>query len=283
MEDFYYEESNPKHIFLKCLGIIFIIGIFIGVFFFYKNKNTIKLNDITIEVGEKLSNNIEDYLVNGSKFSHEYKLYLNDVNTNKVGEYEYKVKYNKHIVSGSIKVVDKTKPEVIVNNLTIGINEELNPNDLILSCKDASLPCRVVLEKENDINKLKKVGTYSLSILVSDAAGNITKTNVNVTTSETETLSSLQTDNLEYYINSESDKGLGKDLFIRLDKAIEEETLEYEGLIHEVSAIDFNEYKKEEKEIYDTKLITAYNKYGYVIGIQVLITYNDGTNELLIK
>ena len=43
MDDFYYEESNPKHVFIKCLGILFILGVCLGIFLYYKDRNTIKL------------------------------------------------------------------------------------------------------------------------------------------------------------------------------------------------------------------------------------------------
>lgn len=283
MEEFYIEESNPKHVFFKCLVIIFIIGLCIGGFLFYKNENTIKLRVVSIEVGEELSNSINDYLVNGNRFSNDYKLYLDGVDNSKVGEYTYKVKYNKHIKKGIIKVVDIKKPEVVVNDIIIGVDEKLDPNILIRECKDDSLPCRVALVNESDVNKLKIAGKYEIEIDVSDAEGNVTKTKVNITSSETESLSSLQTDDLNYYTNSENDDSIEHVLFAKLDKAIDEETLEYEGLIQEVSAVDFSEYVDEDKEIYDTKLITAYNKYSYVIGIQVLVTFTDGSTRLLTK
>ena len=96
-------------------------------------------------------------------------------------------------------------------------------------------------------------------------------------------MSSLQTSDLDYYTNSENNDSLEHTLFIRLDKAISEETHEYEGIIRDISVMDFNEFVSEEKEIYDVKLITVYNKYGYVIGFQVLVTFNDGTTDLLEK
>ena len=55
--------------------------------------------------------------------------------------------------------------------------------------------------------------------------------------------------------------------------------MEYENLIQTISAQDFEAYTT--KEISNIQLITAYNKYGYVIGIQVLASYSDGTKELL--
>lgn len=283
MDEFYYEEWDSKHVFVKCLIIIFIVGIGIGIFYFIKQKNTLKLKDITVEVGEQLSKDVVDYISSGDKYIDEYKLYLNDVDTSKVGEYSYKVKYNKHTVKGIINVVDTTNPIVETSDITIGINEELDLNMLITTCNDSSLPCKVSLKNEKDLNKLKNEGKYEIELIITDAVGNETETSVNITTSSTETMSSLQTNDLNYYTNSENSDSIDDTLFIKLDKAINEETLEYEGLIQELSSLDFSEYVSEEKEIYDIKLITAYNKYSYVIGFQVLATFTDGTKELLEK
>jgi hypothetical protein len=94
MEEIYFEESSPKQIFIKSLIIIFILGFCFGAFFYYKSKNTIKLRNIEVELGEPLSKNVLDYLSNGEKYSSKYKLYLDEVNTDKVGKYQYKVRYN---------------------------------------------------------------------------------------------------------------------------------------------------------------------------------------------
>lgn len=279
MEEFYYEETNSKRVFLKCLVYIFIIGISVGIFFYYKKENTIKLKNITIEVGETLSTNIEDYLISGLKNKELYKLYIDNVDTKTIGEYTYKVKYNKHTKTGKIKVKDTKKPIVVLDNITIGIDEEFNTNLLLQSCEDYSLPCTVSFSNESDMNLLKKVGVYEIKFQVSDAEGNETESAATITVSNNESLSSKMTNNLEYYSNSENDETIEHIFFQKLDKAIYEDTMEYEGMIQEISAIDFNEYV--EKEIYSTKLITAYNKYGYVIGIQVEVTYNDGSKELL--
>lgn len=283
MEEFYYEESSLKHVFVKCLIIILVLGICFGVFCFYRKENTIRLKYITLEVGDDLSNNVIDYLENGERFSDEYKLSLKDVNTNMVGEYTYTVKYNKHIEKGKIKVVDTTKPVIETSDVIIGVNEELKLDSLITSCKDNSLPCKVSFKNEKDVNKLKKVGEYEIDVEVSDAVGNITETTVKITTSTTETMSSLQTDDLNYFTNSENDDRIDHVLFLELDKAIDEETLEYEGLIQELSTVDFSEYLNDDEELYDVKLITVYNKYSYVIGFQVLATFTDGNTRLLTK
>ena len=282
MNDFYYEEPEHKHLFLKCMLFLFIIGILGGVSIYYKKQHTIKLKNVTIELGDTLSKDVNDYLINGKRYANEYKLYLDNVDVNTIGKYSYKVKYNKHTKTGYINVQDTTKPEVTLDDLvTIGKDEEFNPNLLITSCTDKSLPCTATLKNDSDYDKLKNSGTYKIKINVSDTVGNTTEKEVTINVSEIGTLSSKVTNDLNYYTNNLNDDKVDHILFIKLDKAIDEDTLEYEGLIQETSAIDFSEYVDD--EIYSTRLITAYNKYGYVIGIQVEVTFNDGTKKLLEK
>jgi len=284
MDEFYYEESNPKHVFINCLIILFVIGLGIGIFLYIQQTNTFKLKNININLGDKLSENIEDYIDGNIENISDYKLYLDNVDVTKVGKYTYKVKYNKHTEEGVIEVIDDKKPVVIPSeDIVIGINEELNLNMLIAKCEDDSLPCRVALKKDSDLNKLKKEGTYEIDLIVSDAAGNKTNITVEVTASSTETMSSLQINDLNYYTNSENDDSIEHTLFVKLDKGISEETHEYEGIIRDISVMEFSEFVSEDKEIYDVKLITVYNKYSYVIGFQVLATFTDGTTELLEK
>lgn len=279
MEEFFYEETHPKHIFKKILMYLFIIGIFIGIFLYLKKENTIKLKNINIEVGSSLSTKIEDYLVAGQKNKERYKLDISSVDTNKVGTYSYKIKYNNHTKKGIIKVEDTTKPDVELDNITIGINEEFNTNLLLLSCKDYSLPCTIEFEKESDSKLLEQVGSYKIRFVIKDSAGNKTKKETTITVSETETLSSKMSSDLEYYSNSENNDNLKHIFFKKLDKAIYEETLEYEGMIQEISITDFSKYVN--RNIESTKLITAYNRYGYVIGIQVEVTLENGEKILL--
>ena len=279
-EEFYYEEDSPKHVFIKCLIILFIIGLGVGAVLFYKHENTLILKNLKIEVGTELSTDVKDYLRSGEKYAYKYKLYIDNVDTSKVGEYSYKVKYNKNIKTGTINVVDTKKPEVLLDdNVTIGTKEEFNPNIFVLKCTDASLPCTVSLKNKKDSEKIKTPGVYNIDIIISDAAGNTKEETVKLTVSEDEKVSSRMSNDLEYYTNSENDDTMKHILFTELSTAISEDSKEYEKLFLETSTIDFSEYT--DKDIYSTKIITAYNKYGYVIGLQVELTYNDGTKELI--
>lgn len=280
MNDFYYEEPEHKHLFLKCMLFLFIIGILGGVSIYYKKQHTIKLKNVTIELGDTLSKDVNDYLINGKRYANEYKLYLDNVDVNTIGKYSYKVKYNKHTKTGYINVVDKTKPEVVFNdNVVISSKEDFNINNLMLSCIDKSLPCNVTLINESDYDKLKNVGEYNINVKVSDSAGNYVTKKVNVTVTDDENVSNTMSSDLEYYTNSINDDKIDHVLFVKLEKAINEDSLEFEGMLQETSSIDFSKYV--DKSIKDTRLITAYNKYGYVIGIQVEVSYGDGTKEVI--
>jgi len=279
MEDFYFEDHSTRNFFIKLLLFLLVIGICIGGFLYYRKQNIIRLKTITVEVGSKLSDDVVDYLNSGLSNASHYKLYLDTVDSNTVGEYTYKVKYNKTAKKGKIKVVDTTKPVVVLDNITIGINEEFNTNLLLVSCEDYSKPCTVSFKNERDKDKLNSAGVYTIDFNVSDSFGNTALSKATITVSETETLSSKMTNDLEYFSNSENEENLEHIFFKKLDKAIFEDTLEYEGMLQDISVMDFSGYV--EKEIYSTRLITAYNQYGYVIGIQVEVTFNDGTTKLL--
>lgn len=281
MEDFYYEESNPKHVLIKCLGILFLIGICVGIFFYQKDKNTIKLKTIKLELGETLSKNVEDYLTSGINNAKNYKLDISEVDENIVGEYTYKVIHNKHIKKGKVIVKDTTKPVVETDNIEMNINEELEPRVLVSNCKDLSLPCSVIFKDEKIIDEFKVAGTYEVDIIVSDAAGNKVETTATVTSSETGSMTSVMSNDLDYYTNSEKDDSIEHTLFVKFKKAMDDDSEEFVTIIQETSVLDFSEYT--EDEIYSMKLLTAYNKYGYAIGLQVIVTHPNGTIEYLEK
>ena len=55
-------------------------------------------------------------------------------------------------------------------------------------------------------------------------------------------MSNKMSNDLNYYTNSEKDDTIEHVFFVKLDKAIDEDTLEYEGLVQETSALDFSKF-----------------------------------------
>ncbi len=279
MDDIIIDEPNDKYLFIKVLIILFIIGIFIGAFIYYKNSNVVKTKDIVVELGSELSYDVTDYLSKGKNNAKNCKLYLDDVDTNTVGTYTYKIKFRKHTKKGRIKVVDTVKPEVELDEITMSPNDTIDADLLLLSCKDLSLPCKATFKDENIINKLKKVGTYQVDVIVSDFYGNKVSKTATINVKNDVKLSSKKSSDLIYFSNSENDDKIEHILFVSFDEAIEEDSSQFKETYNDVAETDFEAYVSESTS--SAKILVAYNKYGYAIGLQVLITYPDGRTTLL--
>ena len=89
-EDFYIEDHYKRNVVIVILIILLVIG---GLYYGYKNyykKNYLKVKDVTVELGSKLSTDIKDYIKApqkdyqnlysriGNKFSKTVSLVLND-------------------------------------------------------------------------------------------------------------------------------------------------------------------------------------------------------------
>ena len=280
MEEFYDIENNNKKNHLKAFILLFILGLICGALYYYKKTSAISLKTVNIEVGSELSTNINDYIKSGNKIIDNYKLDLSKVDTSKVGKYKYSIKYNKHIVYSYVNVRDTKSPVVTLDDtIIVGTSYDFDPNIFILKCEDYSLPCQASIN-DNDLKKLSVVGNYDINVTVYDKYNNKTSKKVNINVIDGDTISSIATNDLDYYSNSENDQTLSHDLFMRFDSAIIEDSAIFSDTMLEISTTDFSEY---ESDIYSSKIISAYNKYGYVIGFQVEITKNDGTKVLLKK
>ena len=61
-EDFYIEDHYKRNVVIVFLIISLVIG---GLYYGYKNyykKNYLKVKDVTVELGSKLSTDIKDYI-----------------------------------------------------------------------------------------------------------------------------------------------------------------------------------------------------------------------------
>ena len=162
----------------------------------------------------------------------------------------------------------------------MNVKEDLEARLLVSDCDDISLPCSVVFKDENIVKKFKTPGVYVVDIIVSDSQGNKVEKSAKVTSSETGTLSTIMSSDLEYYTNNLNDDTIEHILFEKFDVAMDDDSHEFVTIHQEVSALDFTQYTD---DIYSMKLLIAYNKYGYVIGLQVIVTHSDGTIEYLTK
>ncbi len=276
-QDFYIEESSPiKVIFALIIFAGLIAG---GIYFYldYKNKDNIKLKSVTVELGEKLSTDIKDYITGNN--IEGYTLDVTNVSidengkTSSAGEYAYKVKKGSIIKKGKLYVKDTTKPLFEIEDLTVGVNEDFNPNDFLTKCTDLSLPCTVKFKKVKDLELNKNEGTYKVTLIISDAAGNEVTKESKLTVSGENTLQKKKASLLEFDHLSEEDSAYDKTYTLKLDKALNEESIEFNDALNKVSMKEYSF----NKEVTDKKILIIYNKYNYVIGFSTKVTFDDGS------
>ncbi len=282
-QDFYIEESSPIKVIITI--IIFMALIAGGIYFYmdYKTKDNIKLKNVTVELGDKLSTDISTYITGNN--IDTYSLDISNISvdedgkTNSTGEYSYKIKKNGEVKKGKLYVKDTIKPSFKVEDLNVGVNEDFNPNDFLIKCEDLSLPCSVKFKKVKDLELNKEEGTYKTTIIISDAAGNEEVQDVNLIVSGEGTLAKKKASNLEFDHLSEEDTNWDKTYTLKLDKGINEESIEYNDAINLVSTKEY-EFSK---SITDKKILVIYNKYNYVIGFSVKVTFDDNSYIYITK
>lgn len=278
-DDFYFEESNPKKVFLTILLILFIIGVFFGIYKYISKRDFIKLNNVDVELGTVVSTDIKDYIKSG-----KYEGYTLDVSnvhlddeglTDSVGEYSFTVKKNKSVLKGKIYVKDTTAPIVEVAELTVGVDEEFNVNDFLTSCTDLSGECFVSYkeDKEKDYNKAE--GTYDITLTIKDKYNNTTTKTTKLIVKSDFSLADLKATNTEVTSIYPIDNDWDETYTLKFSKGISEEGDQFEAKILELATHDFSKYYEE--KIKDQTIITIYNKYHFVLGFSVKLEFDDGT------
>ncbi|MDD4706249.1 MAG: hypothetical protein PHS24_03455 [Bacilli bacterium] len=277
-EDFYIEETSPLKVFLMSLLILFIIGVFGGLYYFYFYYNEVKLKNITIELGNPVPNDIDKYIND-----HKNKTYKTDMsnisvdekgNTNSVGEYSYLVYVGKEIKKGKVYVKDTTAPIVKLKELTVGLNEVFEPDDFLESCIDLSQVCYVNYAKEADENLNSAVGEYQVTLEIKDKYDNIAKEKTKLIVSESSSLSATKANDMEVSSIYPIDNNWNKVFTIKFIKGISEQDKTFEQKILEITNFDFGSLFEE--KIKNQTLLTIYNKYNYVIGFSIKLEFDNG-------
>ena len=157
---------------LVILSTIILWGISVLIVVDEKNKEDISVKNITIELGNEISSNIKDYIK--GKVKNYNNLILDNKNVkNEVGKYNYSVKIKNKILfktktevlTGTIEVVDTTKPELSLKNVSITVGETIDINSFIEKCSDLS-NCQVKYKDEEYINTIINTpGKYDIVII----------------------------------------------------------------------------------------------------------------------
>lgn len=285
MEEVYIEETSTKSVIKYILIVLFVLGVLIGGYIYFHNSNILRLNNIVVEVGDKLSDDIDVYVKNKIQNINDYKLNLfgvpmdDDGNTIEVGKFKYTVKFGNQKKSAKIIVKDTKAPIVSVKDLTIGVSEKFMLDDFIESCEDFSEVCKVTLKNKSDDKLFSQVGNHVIELKIIDKYNNTVIKKVNLTVSSTETLAGTKENDMTIFKTSPEYEDYDGTITFKYDHAVNEDGLdeseEYSSYLDLVST-DYSELKE---NVYEQEIITLYNKHGYIIGFTVRLTYNDGSIE----
>ena len=167
----------------KLITVILLLFIFLELFSIFKITTMatfeLKQTVFTYELGQEVSQNIEDYVICPDRIKKSLTLNLKRVNLNKVGNYNASIEYAGRDYGFKIKIVDTKKPTVKLKKLVyyVNPNQPLYAKNTVAEVNDASLTQIYFLKKENSEELVKeksyeKVGTYIERVVVRDEQGN---------------------------------------------------------------------------------------------------------------
>ena len=180
-----------KIIKMSIFSLIIIIGLTFITGFYYERNAFINLNDITIELGDKLPEEITNYVTllnDKSNLTIESDIPLDeDGNTTIVGKFNYYLVYNDDNykfsrltnTKSTITVIDTIKPIINITKTKFDYGSKIKAEN-IATCLDLS-GCKMILKEE--INTTKS-GEYEIHIEAYDGANNINSITAKITIKE---------------------------------------------------------------------------------------------------
>jgi len=159
--------------------------------FYYERNIYVKLNDITIELGDKLPKEVTNYMsliTDKSNLTFESDIPLDENgNTTVIGTFNYYLVYNDDNyrfsrltnTKSTIKVIDTINPIININKEKFDYGTKLDANK-IATCIDLS-GCKMVLKENIDTTKS---GNYEVNIIAYDGANNTSNITTKITIKE---------------------------------------------------------------------------------------------------
>jgi len=185
----YLIKRKNEKIVERCLfSAILLIGLVFNTGFYYERNINLKLDDITIELGEELPEDITRYvelMTANSNLAMESNVPMDDEgHTSMIGEFSYYIVYiddfNKFSkltnVKSTITVVDTIKPTITIKeDSKFKYGSKLEATD-VAECFDLS-GCEMYFEEEIDTSES---GIHEVTIVAIDGGENTTYTSTKI-------------------------------------------------------------------------------------------------------
>jgi len=279
------DENKPKKGINKTFFvIIIIISLFLVGYIVYfllhnaNNKASVITKEVTLELGDEISANKNDYAIYKNINSNNCSLDTSNVKDIKLGaKYTYKIICNNVSYTGTLTVVDTKQPEVKVQKITIGVDGDITAESFISECNDNSGKCFYKFENESKVMQhIKTPESYHVNIIVSDEAKNQTVITAELIVSEDVPRMYLNCtkDFEEYKITNKF--GIVESMFNKYTSR----TYEFKFKNQE----EFNSFKdenkdKEEVTYKEIKGKPNYNSNDLILSLEKEISYDDLNKE----
>lgn len=191
-ERYLFKEIVKKIVGILIIPLSMVVGLNYVMGYYYEPNVYVKLNDVTVELGDKLPNEITKYfsvITNGSDLALESSVPLDEEgNTKIIGKFNYYLVYNDSAykfskltnVKSTITVVDTIKPLLKVKeNVEFDYDSEFKLDDVV-ECIDLS-GCNMTFEEEVDMTES---GEHEIHITAVDGGNNKSTTTAKFTVKE---------------------------------------------------------------------------------------------------
>lgn len=186
------KRKNKKNVSFCLFLAFFVVGSIFTTGSYYGSNIYFKLNDITVEIGDKLPDEVVNYpnlIDNFNNLQIETNAKRDDEDRfMSLGKFSYYLVYDDDNfknskftnVKASLTVIDTVKPTItILDKKEFDYGSKVKADD-IAECNDLS-GCKLYFEEEIDTNKS---GTHEVKIVAEDAAKNKTKIETTITIKE---------------------------------------------------------------------------------------------------
>lgn len=176
---------------MSIFSLLIIVGLTFTMGFYYERNIYVKLNDIIVELGDKLPEEITNYitlLTDKSNLTFESNIPLDENgNTTMIGTFNYYLVYNDNNYkfsrltnnNSTITVIDTINPIININKNKFDYGSKIEA-DNIANCFDLS-GCKMTLKENVDTTKS---GEYEVTIEAYDGANNKSSVTTKITIKE---------------------------------------------------------------------------------------------------
>ena len=170
------KKGNSKKTIMFLFILIVIAGLGCGAYYLINIKqifktSSVETKNITIDSGDTLSTNIDDYGVFKNTQSSNCVLDTNKVDTSKAGKYTYVISCGEDKYEGTITVIDKSAPEVELNFKYTVAPQPIYKEDIVRSVSEENAEYNFTSEEEAN-QAFSTPGFNVISMTVKDASGN---------------------------------------------------------------------------------------------------------------